>query len=616
MLPYKRQSKTSDSNLEPDNFPPEFYDSLDILFLTKRALREFDRRNNSNPAKRKKSYSEPLPSLARLSRQGGPDITDLRGWPEPEDNPDISDYEPQSSMAEYVSESTMTRIKNPHAKRLSPYDANFEQMMARHGIYMPDQLFEKREISIPENMDDIYQLMTKRRQSLDLEVFTEEDFRSVKARFRDVSEACVTHTVLPHIQECKAHSKIPSRYNDLFNNMQSIGDKGVVKPKPDIWDGICATAVHTAVENALGKFITPKTSPQHALVAPNFFIEVNGPDGALRVAERQALNDGAYGARAMHSLQNFMSAKPSFDNKAYTFSATYIHGVLSLYAHHMTCPGPDPPDGLPEYWMTLLDAYSMKSHRRAFVSGATAFRNIRELAWRNREDAVQAANARVLDLIEADSSKGDSSDSHDERPPPPPSKHRKFKPPSTSITAQDLDKPQKEYQSDVLVNLDKNLEREIWGFACAFSGHDPAKTDGSNPEHHHSFQGLVVTIKPHQLRAVTRILFMYHFENSFGILLADSMGVGKTLEGSCGVILTPHIRLAAQEVRRDRQYGRGRHLPASTPEKPQPCDSECPSGTHIRGFACLCVERLPTAQLICVKRPVAKDTFHGASWKP
>ncbi|KAI1502470.1 P-loop containing nucleoside triphosphate hydrolase protein [Biscogniauxia marginata] len=163
---------------------------------------------------------------------------------------------------------------------------------------------------------------------------------------------------------------------------------------------------------------------------------------------------------------------------------------------------------------------------------------------------------------------------------------------------QDPDEPQKEHLSDVLVNLDKNLEREIWEFACAFSGHDPAKTDGSNPEHHHSFQGLGVTLRPHQLWAVTRILFMYHFEKTFGILLADGMGVGKTLEGSCGVILTPHIHLAAQEVRQDRKRGRGRHLPASTPEKQQPCDSECPSGTYIRGFACLCVERLPTAQLI------------------
>ncbi|KAI1370751.1 hypothetical protein F4677DRAFT_342702 [Hypoxylon crocopeplum] len=128
----------------------------------------------------------------------------------------------------------------------------------------------------------------------------------------------------------------------------------------------------------------------------------------------------------------------------------------------------------------------------------------------------------------------------------------------------DLNQAPEEELPDALVGLDKNLERETWEFACAFSGHDPAKTDGSNPEHHHRFQGLRVAVKPHQLWVITRILFMYYFEKMFGMLLADGMGVGKTLEGSCGAILTPHIRLAAQQVRQDRKHRLGRHLPAGT----------------------------------------------------
>ncbi|KAI0002710.1 hypothetical protein F4779DRAFT_622155 [Xylariaceae sp. FL0662B] len=350
MSAYKPQSEGSDSNLEPDNFSPEFYDKLDKIFLTKRALRELDRRNSLSPTKHKETYSKPLPSLARFARQGGPDITDLRGCPEPEDNPDFS---------EYASKSTIAEVKNPDAKRSSAYDANFVRIMAHNGVYMPDQPFEEREISTPENLDDIYQLM-KRRKSLDPEAFTEEDFRSLKARFRDVSEGCVTHTAIPHLQACEAHLKIPSRYNDLFNNLQPIGDKEVVRPKPDIWDGIRAIAVHTTSHH-----------------------------GAPIVAQRQALNDGAYSSRANSSC------------------------------------------GLPEYWMTRLDAYSMNTYRRAFVSGATAFRNIRELAWRNREDAVQAANAKVLsEPRQADSdfsSKDDSNDSNDERSLPPPSKRRKIR---------------------------------------------------------------------------------------------------------------------------------------------------------------------------------------------
>ncbi|KAF2970280.1 hypothetical protein GQX73_g3332 [Xylaria multiplex] len=52
---------------------------------------------------------------------------------------------------------------------------------------------------------------------------------------------------------------------------------------------------------------------------------------------------------------------------------------------------------------------------------------------------------------------------------------------------------------------------------------------------------------PAQLWAVTRILFTYHFEKTFGVLLADGMGAGKTFESSCGIILTSYIHLAAQD---------------------------------------------------------------------
>ncbi|KAI3335362.1 hypothetical protein F4824DRAFT_154966 [Ustulina deusta] len=152
--------------------------------------------------------------------------------------------------------------------------------------------------------------------------------------------------------------------------------------------------------------------------------------------------------------------------------------------------------------------------------------------------------------------------------------------------------------SDALVNHDENMEREVWKFACAFTGHDFAKTDSANPEHYHRFQGLGLALKPHQLWAVTRLLFTYHFEKTFGVLLADGMGVGKTFESSCGIILTPYIRLAAQDVKLDRKYRQGRHLLPSTSACPQGPNSECPSGTYIRGFACPCVERLPTAQLL------------------
>ncbi|KAI0977546.1 hypothetical protein F4678DRAFT_455696 [Xylaria arbuscula] len=191
-------------------------------------------------------------------------------------------------------------------------------------------------------------------------------------------------------------------------------------------------------------------------------------------------------------------------------------------------------------------------------------------------------------------------DSGDELYPPPPASEPAA--PDTPVGPTGLidltDELDEDQADDALVDLDTQSEKEIWSFACLFSGHDPAATDPANPGHHHRFQGLAIALRPHQLWAVTRLLFTYHFEKVFGVLLADGMGVGKTLESSCGAILASHIRLASADVKLDRKHNYGRHLPASTPSHRQAPHSHCPSGTYVRGFACPCVERLPTAQLL------------------
>lgn len=67
----------------PDNLAPEVYDSLSKIWLTIRAVRELNRRNKEeNRAKRKPvvlSPEIPNTSIVRFARQGGPDLTDLRG---------------------------------------------------------------------------------------------------------------------------------------------------------------------------------------------------------------------------------------------------------------------------------------------------------------------------------------------------------------------------------------------------------------------------------------------------------------------------------------------------------------------------------------------------------
>jgi len=46
------------------------------------------------------------------------------------------------------------------------------------------------------------------------------------------------------------------------------------------------------------------------------------------------MHNGAYGARAMHSLQNYGNASPLYDDNAYAVGATYHDGQLKIYATH------------------------------------------------------------------------------------------------------------------------------------------------------------------------------------------------------------------------------------------------------------------------------------------
>ncbi len=80
--PNKRAKSRGGLHLHgPPNFPPEFWDNLSKVWLTRRALRELDRRNNAQPP------SAPVASapavftsdLARFSRHGGPNLRHLRG---------------------------------------------------------------------------------------------------------------------------------------------------------------------------------------------------------------------------------------------------------------------------------------------------------------------------------------------------------------------------------------------------------------------------------------------------------------------------------------------------------------------------------------------------------
>ena len=107
-------------------------------------------------------------------------------------------------------------------------------------------------------------------------------------------------------------------------------------------------------------------------VAPNFFLKAKGPGGSTHMARRQAYLNGAYGARAMHSLQSHSEKKPVYDSNTYTYSSTYHAGTgtLQLYGHHVTAP--TDPEGRPGYHMAKLRGFDLTDSHETCVAGIAA----------------------------------------------------------------------------------------------------------------------------------------------------------------------------------------------------------------------------------------------------
>ena len=189
-------------------------------------------------------------------------------------------------------------------------------------------------------------------------------------------------------------AEIPNEGHIPFTNFDSMTNETTVKLVPDYYDGALAKDIHAKVRHDLNKKVMPTKHPKDP-VAPNFFLEAKALMGGVDVGRRQACHDGAYGARAMHSLQSYGNDEPVYENNAYTFSSTYHagNGVLQLFAHHLTAS--TIPGEPPEYHMTQLRTFAMTETCETFVNGLTAFRNTRDMAKEFRDGFIEAANARA-----------------------------------------------------------------------------------------------------------------------------------------------------------------------------------------------------------------------------
>jgi len=290
--------------------------------------------------------------------------------------------------------STNTTITTTTTTRSTgPYNRNFQQNLIDGGVY-PDgyEYPDGRAPPQPGNLQEIHRRLSQPRPSLSPSKFSDEEFRKFKRADAHASkEKQITTSVIPIIEGEIGDAKCVSG-GIPFTNLYHLTDGTLVPGNPDIYYGARPEQLDRQVRDELSKHIIPSTQ-EDLPVAPNFFLEVKGPDGSAAVARRQASYHVALGARGIHSLRSYGQEEPDFDNNAYTISSIYHDGTLKMYTSHPSQPTSS--EDRPEYPMNQVKGWSMTSDLETFRQGATYYRNGRDWAKEQRNEAIELANERA-----------------------------------------------------------------------------------------------------------------------------------------------------------------------------------------------------------------------------
>lgn len=267
-------------------------------------------------------------------------------------------------------------------KRSSAYDAVFEQHLKDCGIYIyhPSQK--------PKNLQEILKELAMPRSDLSPSNFSDDAFAAFKQANRDaINESTVMTNVFKTII---GSADIPHCVNLQFDGLEPLL-KNSVDPFPDFYDGSSPDVLDQHVREKLKNSILPSHNTS-APCLPNFFMEVKGPGGNGRIAERQICYDGAAGARGMHRLRSFIDEKTAIDSRAYTISAVYLSlmGLLTIYTTHPVKSTTSKFEI--EYYMTQVRSYILTNSPDSCREGLSALRNARDWAKDRRDELIAAAN--------------------------------------------------------------------------------------------------------------------------------------------------------------------------------------------------------------------------------
>ncbi|KAK8000504.1 hypothetical protein PG990_013104 [Apiospora arundinis] len=307
-----------------------------------------------------------LRRIKRFSREGGPDLSDLRGFR------NMS----QSSLGRRKrgSQSPTKRSSNTTStKSTGPYDRAFQQHLIDHSVFPHSG-------SCPTSTIVVSFALHER----GLQEIEKEDAHATK-EWQIVTN--VASIIEGNIADRKCVSgQIP------FNNLDQLTDGSLVPGNPDRYYGARPEQLDRRIRAELDGFIVPST--QHDLpIMPNNILAVKGPDGSAAVAARQANYDGALGARGIQSVLSYENSGPQYDGNSHVITSTYHSGTLKMFTSHVKQPTQS--GGRPEYVMSHLDSWALTGNIGSCRQGLTAYRNGLDWAKTQRHEAIKLANSAV-----------------------------------------------------------------------------------------------------------------------------------------------------------------------------------------------------------------------------
>ncbi|KAI9667887.1 MAG: hypothetical protein M1821_000706 [Bathelium mastoideum] len=319
----------------------------------------------------------------------------------------------------------------PTPKIRGPEDPVFLYKLIIYEIHYID-IFSLRESKAqpPKNWDAIQERKVQPRPHVPLG--SDEDFkifqRAAKSAGKGHGVRLVSAYVYGMIDEYPPKSTaVP------FNNMASLTDGTNPPWNPYSYNSAQPEQLDPKVREQLSSFIVPTKRPEDPIL-PNFFMELPMVErlrslAAHAMTVRGAMYSGALGTRAMHALQSYGHEDASYDGNAYAFSSWYNDGwlvICATYASQST-----KYSDRAEYFICELARFDMSADLETFRAGATAFRNIRDLAREQRDDAIRKANnkARGIDeTVAVDSSHANAPpDAEDARPDSQPVRYRRIR---------------------------------------------------------------------------------------------------------------------------------------------------------------------------------------------